>query len=365
MAIYELTAEKIRPLAPVAFREAEIRERQDLQRLLRDCIEVISNDTLIIAEEFGEWEESRRRIDLLGIDKAANLVVIELKRSEDGGHMELQAIRYAAMISTMTYERAVSLFREYLERRQVTDDAESQLLDFLGWEEPDEELFAQGVRIVLASAEFSKELTTSVIWLNQQGLDIRCVRLRPYRDASRTFLDVQQVIPLPEAEEYQVQLRQKSQRERASRASGRDFTRYDVTINGHTWTAQAKRRVVLLVVRRLAELGFPPDAVGKAVGFRKTNSFYCVPGEVRTEQEFIDAAKAQAKTNGREFAEHRFFTADEELIAAAGKTYAVSNHWGNRAIRWAREALSAFPQAGVKIEESDGLDVESEGCDSP
>ena len=37
----------------------------------------------MIAEEFGEWEDCRRRIDLLGIDKGANLVVIELKRDEE------------------------------------------------------------------------------------------------------------------------------------------------------------------------------------------------------------------------------------------------------------------------------------------
>lgn len=33
--------------------------------------------------------DSRLRIDLLGIDKAGNLVVIELKRTEDGGHIDL------------------------------------------------------------------------------------------------------------------------------------------------------------------------------------------------------------------------------------------------------------------------------------
>jgi hypothetical protein len=39
-------------------------------------------------------------------DKQAWLVVIELKRTLDGGHMELQAIRYASMVSAMTFERA-------------------------------------------------------------------------------------------------------------------------------------------------------------------------------------------------------------------------------------------------------------------
>jgi RecB family endonuclease NucS len=93
MPIYEITTDQIREIAGTTFAAAGLRERGDLQRLLRKQIEIISPNTLIIAEEFGDFEDARRRIDLLGVDKDANLVVIELKRTEDGGHMELQAIR--------------------------------------------------------------------------------------------------------------------------------------------------------------------------------------------------------------------------------------------------------------------------------
>jgi RecB family endonuclease NucS len=106
MAIYEISSDKFRKIDETSFSGAGLRERQDLQRLLRSQIEIVAPDTLVISEEFSEWEDSNRRIDLLGIDKNAKLVVIELKRKEDGGHMELQSIRYAAMISTMTFARA-------------------------------------------------------------------------------------------------------------------------------------------------------------------------------------------------------------------------------------------------------------------
>src|SRR5271166_3910017 len=106
MPIFEITHEAIRRIPTTSFSIAGIKERSDLQRLLRNQIDVVSPDTLVLSEEFGEWEDSRRRIDLLGIDRDANLLVIELKRTEDGGHMELQAIRYAAMVSTLTFERA-------------------------------------------------------------------------------------------------------------------------------------------------------------------------------------------------------------------------------------------------------------------
>lgn len=48
----------------------------------------------VIAEELRQWEEARRGIDLLALGLPGRLVVIELKRTEDGGHMDLQSLRY-------------------------------------------------------------------------------------------------------------------------------------------------------------------------------------------------------------------------------------------------------------------------------
>jgi Domain of unknown function (DUF4268) len=218
MAIYEITTDQIRKIPETTFSLAGLRERYDLQRLLRSQFDVISPDTLIIAGEFGEWDSGHRRIDLLGIDKNANLVIVELKRTEDGGHMELQAIRYAAMVSAMTFDQAVEVYASLLRKEgSNAEDAQALILSFLEWEEPDEDRFAQDVRIILVAADFSKELTTSVMWLNERDLDIRCIRLKAYGDNGRVLIDVQQVIPLPEAIEYQVQIRQKERLERKDR----------------------------------------------------------------------------------------------------------------------------------------------------
>ena len=223
MAFFEMTGDCLREIPATTFSAVGIRERADLQRLLRDQIEVVASclgrrdDILIVSEEFGDWEESSRRIDLLGLDKEANLVVFELKRTEDGGHMDLQAIRYAAMVSTMTFEKIEEVYAGYLRRLGKEGDARSAILEHLGWESPGEDDFAENVRIVLVSAEFSKELTTSVMWLNKQGLDIRCVRIKPYADTSRVLVDVQRIIPLPEADDYIVRIKRKQESDRAAR----------------------------------------------------------------------------------------------------------------------------------------------------
>ena len=105
--------------------------------------------------------------------------------------MELQAIRDASMVSAMTFERAEQIHAEYLMRiGEPMEQARTQMLAFLGWEEPDEESFAPDVRILLVSEDFGKELTTTVLWLRDRGIDIRCVRLRPYQDSGRLLIDV-------------------------------------------------------------------------------------------------------------------------------------------------------------------------------
>ena len=58
MAIYEISSDKFRRIDETEFSNAGLRERQDLQRLLRNQIEIVAPDTLVISEEFSQWEDS-------------------------------------------------------------------------------------------------------------------------------------------------------------------------------------------------------------------------------------------------------------------------------------------------------------------
>ena len=54
VALYELTKTTITALDQTTFATRDFNERLDLQRLLKQHIEVIAPDTLVIAEEFCE-----------------------------------------------------------------------------------------------------------------------------------------------------------------------------------------------------------------------------------------------------------------------------------------------------------------------
>lgn len=218
MPVYEVNEGKLTAAKPTRFYVEGLRERQDIQRMLRDQIAVLGEDLLVLSDEYGAWIDSNRRIDLLCLDPEANLVVVELKR-DDAGHMELQAIRYAAMVARMTFAEAVDAHTQYLRRcGQNGEDAEAKLLAYLNWQEAEQEEFGSSVRIILASAAFSKELTTTVLWLREQGLDISCIRLSPYKlGDGQLLLDVQPIIPLPEATQFQTQIGLKRQAEQKAK----------------------------------------------------------------------------------------------------------------------------------------------------
>jgi len=330
MPIFKFDSNSLQLLEETTFESEDVFERRDLQRLLRQQPEVVSPDTLIISEEFGEWEDSRRRIDLLGVDKQARLVVIELKRDESGGHMELQAVRYAAMVSTLTFEKTVEIYAQYLERTNQQKDARKELLGFLGWDAPQENEFASDVCIVLAAAEFSKELTTAVLWLNARDLDIRCVRLKPYKGDGKVFIDVQQIIPLPEAEEYQIRVRNQTEQRREARRSEMDFTKY--SFEGQVFN---KRKLVLAVVR--AFLLKSPETK-----FDLLKSVF--PDEIRGGRGVFllaEEAEEEIRETGSKVRRH-FLDKEDILVTADNRRIAVSN-------QWSKETIDVFCAAARKL----------------
>ena len=77
------------------------------------------------------------------------------------------------------------------------------------------------------------------------------MRLRPYGTVDRIQLDVQQVIPLPEAEDYQIRVREKKQAERETRRSNKDLTKFTVIVDGERFENLAKRNAVRQLVKSL------------------------------------------------------------------------------------------------------------------
>jgi len=212
----------------------------------------------------------------------------------------------------------------------------------LEWSDTDDEVLGQDVKIVLASADFSKELTTAVLWLNDRGVDIRCVRMRPHDNDDQLLLEVQTVIPLPETEEYQVRIREKMQRERESK--GKDYSRFDVTIAGEVYPRHNKRELMLRLVSAAFDCGAEPEQIFAMLPVRsKLKEF---EGELDAEQ-----VKERLKKEGGAPRIKRFFSDDP--FHANGRTYVLSNQWGSDTRDTADKLTRAFPHLQMEFKEAD------------
>ena len=331
MPLYQITDNVLSPLVSTSFQEENLWERRDLQRLLRANIEVIAADVMVIAEEFGEWSESGRRIDLLAIDKDANLVVIELKRTEDGGHMELQSIRYAAMVANMTWEQAKTAFKKYMNDNSLDYDAEAKLCEFLNWDVPREDDFAQNVRIVLATANFSKEITTSVLWLNDRDLDISCVRLSLHKIDDKLVLSADQIIPLPEAESYQIEVRQKRREERISRSTSKDRSLFTISYLDEIYEQGFKK----------SDIGFFTVALLNEKDSIDSDVFEFLRNDKSCSFKLLKLREEMTETETR-YSKYRF-NKEPELMHE-GKGYYVVRNWGvNNISKFIEKMEARFP----------------------
>jgi len=206
--MYKLDAEgkRLIPLAYNSFSDLGVMERFDIQEWVEKTPSILGQELLVIAKELPL--PSGIRLDLLAIDKQANLIIIELKRDKSGRDVEWQAIKYASYCSNFSPDDIFTYYAQYLQAD--VDEAKLRVEEFI-----DEELdkLNQDQQILLVATEFHPDVVSAVLWLREYGIEIKCIRLRPYLDdVGNLFIISDVIIPLPEAKDY-LQRREAKQRE--------------------------------------------------------------------------------------------------------------------------------------------------------
>jgi hypothetical protein len=209
---------RITKVKPVSFSELGFTERNHLQEWLANQPDALGEDLLIIQKEFDGFDDTRERLDLLAIDKQGNLVVIENKLDDSGRDVVWQALKYASYCSTLSKTQIAEIYQRYLDKLGPGQDAKALICEFLGQEEFAEVVLNPGndQRLIMVAAQFRKEVTSTVLWLLKHRVYVKCFRATPFRDAGDLFLTVEQVIPLPEAEELMIGISEKEVEEQSS-----------------------------------------------------------------------------------------------------------------------------------------------------
>ena len=201
-------------------------ERNHIQDWVRKNPALLGEPLLILTIEFDRFEGSKDRLDALALDKRGNLIIIEFKRTSDGGMADLQAIRYASMVSATRLEQLVPYYVDYLRKycgEEIDSDfALERMVEFV--EDPDFTELSNRPRIMLCAQDFGPELTTSVLWLREFGIDITCIRITPHKTDGTLVVVPTRIIPLTEAEAYMVNVRQKEESRQTEGQTRKELT---------------------------------------------------------------------------------------------------------------------------------------------
>lgn len=192
--------------------ELGLTERAHLQEWVIAHPEILGPGVLVITFEFDQWSTSsgvtpKDRLDVLGFDRDGRLVLAELKRGKAPDTVELQAIKYAAMASRFDEDMLAELHASFLLKTQHTALTNTEALEKLQ-SHTDAGISADLLlqpRIVLLAEDFSPTVTSSVVWLNEQGLDITLKRYQAYRtSAGETVITVSQYYPVADVAAFEV-----------------------------------------------------------------------------------------------------------------------------------------------------------------
>ncbi len=208
---------RISKLQQVRFADLGFSERNHLQEWLANQPDALGEDLLIIQKEFDGFDDTKERLDLLAIDKAGGLVIIENKLDDSGRNVVWQSLKYASYCSTLSQQKIADIFQRYLDKHQPGQDAKTLICEFLGKEDFDDVVLNPGMdqRIIMVAAEFRKEVTSTVLWLLKHRVLLKCFKATPFQDGNDLFLTVEQLIPLPEAEELMIGISEKEVEEQS------------------------------------------------------------------------------------------------------------------------------------------------------
>lgn len=213
MFIVNTNENSITEVKPTSFTELNFKERNHLQIWIEKNPSSLGEDLLFIQKEFDGFDDTKERLDLLALDKNGNLVIIENKLDDSGRDVTWQALKYASYCSTLSKTQIKDIYQKYLSKHHsASENAEEKILEFLEEDDFDEIQLNQNQRIILIANHYRKEVTSTVLWLmTKYNLSIQCFKVTPYKFNQQIFLDIEQIIPVKETEEFIIKMAEKNQ----------------------------------------------------------------------------------------------------------------------------------------------------------
>ena len=156
-------------------------KESDLEKLLEENPEYFFEDSnvLVIGRQvptnLGTW------IDLLGLDKYGNTVLIELKRGKTPRETVAQLLEYASFIENLDYESLNNIYQAYIGEETSLDNYHQEFFDTAI---DDKVSFNKSTKLVIVAQEISSSIKQTSLYLRKKGFDIYCMEFKYFLNSA-------------------------------------------------------------------------------------------------------------------------------------------------------------------------------------
>src|SRR4051794_37365810 len=119
--VLRVTNNAAETLEPVSFQNRM--DELTLEKHIAANAALVGEELLVLGRQLAEFEEDKDRLDILAIDTDGEIVLIELKVSEDFRVTDLQALAYAGAYAIRDTEELAHTLRRYLEKHAAAKAA--------------------------------------------------------------------------------------------------------------------------------------------------------------------------------------------------------------------------------------------------
>ncbi len=159
----------------------KIKQEADLEVLLENNPEYFFEGSKVFIVGRQVTTNLNTSIDLLGIDKTGNTVVVELKRGKTPRETIAQLLEYASFVENLDYSQLNDIYQEYSGEESSLEDYHQQYFQ----SESDEKVsFNKSTRLVVVAQEVSKEIRQTALFLSKKGIDIYCMEFKYFETKS-------------------------------------------------------------------------------------------------------------------------------------------------------------------------------------
>ncbi len=197
--LYRILDHEVAEVAETSVIDEALYEK-DVEDWVVAAPEILGEPLIIIGRQV-QIDDGKDRIDLLALDKSANLVVIELKRDLVGGSADLQALRYAAQVSQWSQEDVRRQAEGFWKTQKSPRGTFAQEVDEFcdaGYELNAEQ------RVILAGRDIKPRLGTVALWFRKHRVNLKVVAINVLKDGDRLYVKPQVVIPVASEDSLRV-----------------------------------------------------------------------------------------------------------------------------------------------------------------